>query len=222
MQTEVERRRVYAREWARKHREDPSVTARERAADRKRRSDPEARARELERARVHDAKRRATSAYKQRQRIYQREYQRERRRADDVYRVKQYAASKRWREANPTLVRLIKNRRAARLAGARSNGVGLHEWQEICAWHANKAGETMCAYCKKARANTIEHVVPIARGGRDEASNVLPACRTCNSSKGASLIWEWCRARELLTDAELEALSAQTRAHLGADERQAS
>jgi hypothetical protein len=48
------------------------------------------------------------------------------------------------------------------------------------------------------------------RDGRDEPENVLPACRSCNSSKGAKLVTEWRRAQKLLTPAMYERLSRFT------------
>ena len=30
---------------------------------------------------------------------------------------------------------------------------------------------------------TMDHVVPVARGGRSERGNVVPCCRACNASK---------------------------------------
>jgi len=47
-----------------------------------------------------------------------------------------------------------------------------------------------CAYCQ-AEATTWDHVVPVARGGKTEAGNIVPACSSCNSSKKASLLASW-------------------------------
>jgi 5-methylcytosine-specific restriction endonuclease McrA len=44
-----------------------------------------------------------------------------------------------------------------------------------------------CAYCRRTiprRERTIDHKVPLARGGRHTARNLVMACRACNSSKG--------------------------------------
>lgn len=40
-----------------------------------------------------------------------------------------------------------------------------------------------CVYCA-APATTVDHDVPITRGGTDERSNLVPACWPCNSRKG--------------------------------------
>lgn len=53
----------------------------------------------------------------------------------------------------------------------------------------------LCVYCKVEESETLDHVVPISRGGAHEFSNLLPACRSCNSSKNALTLEEW-RARK--------------------------
>lgn len=52
-----------------------------------------------------------------------------------------------------------------------------------------------CTYCD-APATTVDHVIPLARGGDNYEGNLVPACRPCNSSKGARLIVEWKAHRE--------------------------
>lgn len=47
-----------------------------------------------------------------------------------------------------------------------------------------------CVYCD-ARAAHLDHVHPLSRGGEDIESNVIPACETCNLSKGAKTLAEW-------------------------------
>lgn len=47
-----------------------------------------------------------------------------------------------------------------------------------------------CAYCD-ARATHLDHVHPLSKGGADKASNMLPACATCNLSKGAKTLADW-------------------------------
>lgn len=41
-----------------------------------------------------------------------------------------------------------------------------------------------CHYCGADGPLTADHVIPRAYGGGDEASNLVPACRTCNTSRG--------------------------------------
>jgi len=36
----------------------------------------------------------------------------------------------------------------------------------------------------------MDHVIPLSKGGKHLPSNVVPACASCNSSKGNNLNWE--------------------------------
>jgi len=47
-----------------------------------------------------------------------------------------------------------------------------------------------CAYCP-ARATTIDHVLPLVRGGTNYEGNLTPCCKSCNSSKGGLTLVEW-------------------------------
>jgi 5-methylcytosine-specific restriction endonuclease McrA len=39
-----------------------------------------------------------------------------------------------------------------------------------------------CHYCG-LEANTVDHLIPISKGGTDEATNMVAACTQCNSGK---------------------------------------
>lgn len=45
----------------------------------------------------------------------------------------------------------------------------------------------VCAYCGAHMHDadlTVEHILPVSRGGRHEWTNVVTACRSCNTRKG--------------------------------------
>lgn len=48
-----------------------------------------------------------------------------------------------------------------------------------------------CVYCGATEQITIDHVVPLSRGGKHEAENLAPACLPCNCSKNNKLLSEW-------------------------------
>jgi 5-methylcytosine-specific restriction endonuclease McrA len=53
-----------------------------------------------------------------------------------------------------------------------------------------------CAYCKQpAGIPDPEHVVPLSRGGRNDMSNLVAACRACNTDKGDMTPTEWATDR---------------------------
>lgn len=41
-----------------------------------------------------------------------------------------------------------------------------------------------CATCGAQKDITIDHVIPLSRGGTDDLENLVLLCRTCNSKKG--------------------------------------
>ena len=48
----------------------------------------------------------------------------------------------------------------------------------------------LCAYCD-APAKHLDHIKPIARGGLDVLSNVIPACAPCNYAKADQSLAQW-------------------------------
>jgi len=53
-------------------------------------------------------------------------------------------------------------------------------------WWLNLLNRGICHYCEKkfpASELTMDHIVPIARGGTSTPGNIVPACRACNQSK---------------------------------------
>lgn len=58
------------------------------------------------------------------------------------------------------------------------------EWKIILATYNNA-----CAYCGATNKKLEkDHIIPISKGGKHAKENVVPACRSCNSRKGAKLI----------------------------------
>ena len=48
-----------------------------------------------------------------------------------------------------------------------------------------------CTYCGSTESIALDHVMPWSRGGDDTADNLVLACRSCNSQKGAKTPEEW-------------------------------
>lgn len=40
-----------------------------------------------------------------------------------------------------------------------------------------------CGYCG-SEADSVDHIIPLSRGGPDKLDNLVAACRSCNTSKG--------------------------------------
>jgi 5-methylcytosine-specific restriction endonuclease McrA len=61
-------------------------------------------------------------------------------------------------------------------------------------WWRRRIAAGRCHYCGRqvgAKALTLDHVVPLIRGGRSVRANMVPACKDCNSKKQSLLPWEW-------------------------------
>lgn len=53
-------------------------------------------------------------------------------------------------------------------------------------WWKNLVGAGVCHYCKgkfPPGELTMDHVVPLSRGGRSVRGNVVPCCKNCNNDK---------------------------------------
>jgi 5-methylcytosine-specific restriction endonuclease McrA len=61
-------------------------------------------------------------------------------------------------------------------------------------WWQNRIAQGICHYCNQKFASedlTMDHLVPVSRGGKASRNNVVPACKECNSSKKYLLPIEW-------------------------------
>jgi len=61
-------------------------------------------------------------------------------------------------------------------------------------WWKRRIADGVCYYCRRGagiRALSMDHLVPLGRGGRSVRGNVVPACKECNSRKQSMLPVEW-------------------------------
>ncbi len=61
-------------------------------------------------------------------------------------------------------------------------------------WWKNKRATNSCYYCHgvfPAKTLTMDHIVPLARGGKSTKSNIVPCCKECNNQKKYLLPMEW-------------------------------
>ncbi len=60
-------------------------------------------------------------------------------------------------------------------------------------WH-QKCAQGVCFYCGRCvgpSGLTMDHVVPLVRGGRSIKNNLVPVCKECNNNKKYLLPMEW-------------------------------
>ena len=91
-----------------------------------------------------------------------------------------------WREKNVEMIRLYTRARRAMLKGATVEKITKKQWEGVLDSFGHR-----CAYCLKSKKLAMDHMVPIAKGGRHALNNVVPACQSCNSSKGTKSMMEW-------------------------------
>lgn len=61
-------------------------------------------------------------------------------------------------------------------------------------WWQQKTASGTCYYCGRKvgyASLTMDHVIPLARGGRSTKDNLVPCCKECNTRKKGSLPVEW-------------------------------
>lgn len=111
---------------------------------------------------------------------------------DNKERMHEY--QRQWRQAHPESVAkylekyrqnnkekfVIKNQ-IRRFAKAKNGGkYTLAEWETLCKKYDNK-----CLACGRQNIKlTVDHVIPLCKGGKNSIDNIQPLCQSCNSKKG--------------------------------------
>jgi 5-methylcytosine-specific restriction endonuclease McrA len=111
------------------------------------------------------------------------------RRWSEVHPGRAYEITKAWNKANPDKARANNHCRRMREAGVPGSHTS-EEWLATLKDYGNK-----CFYCDKSIDEvgelTEDHLTPISVGGSDWIDNIVPACRSCNSSKGSKTFEEY-------------------------------
>ena len=97
------------------------------------------------------------------------------------------AAARKYQAEHPEKTREIKRANNRRRHGRKAEGAGVSvaEYREIVAIF-----DGACAYCGEP-ADTVDHVIPLSRGGQHDPANLVPACRACNFEKHTKTFDEW-------------------------------
>lgn len=90
--------------------------------------------------------------------------------------------TKLWRQKNKAKWLETMHNRRARLLSASKHKVTHKELARLLA--------KPCLYCDKP-SDTIDHIVPLSRGGLHSIGNLVGACSKCNKSKNNKFITEW-------------------------------
>ena len=61
-------------------------------------------------------------------------------------------------------------------------------------WWKRQCAKGVCHYCRRsfpAKELTMDHIVPLIRGGKSTKGNTVPCCKECNNQKKYLLPMEW-------------------------------
>jgi 5-methylcytosine-specific restriction endonuclease McrA len=93
---------------------------------------------------------------------------------------------RRWGRENPEARAAIRDRRRAREASA----AGDYTKEDVRA--LLKSQGRVCFYCHATlKKFSVDHFIPLARGGSNGPSNLVLSCLPCNCRKAARMPWEW-------------------------------
>lgn len=90
---------------------------------------------------------------------------------------------RKWRAENRDKVRQHKHKRRILIEQSGAHYTA-EEFLELC-----ETFDNVCLCCgADDKPLTVDHVVPVSRGGSNNIENIQPLCRSCNSSKGVKEI----------------------------------
>lgn len=92
------------------------------------------------------------------------------------------AANKKSRERHHE-ARLLNNRIRKNRQRAAEGSFTKQEWTELCMKYNNE-----CVCCGEQKPLTVDHVIPLSKGGTNYISNIQPLCGSCNSKKHAKIV----------------------------------
>ena len=100
---------------------------------------------------------------------------------------KHYRATDKYKEHRRVYERSRPDARRAKCAKRRAckreapiNDLTASQWRDIKVAYGHR-----CVYCgRKMQRLTMDHVIPLSKGGSHTVQNVVPACMSCNSKKG--------------------------------------
>lgn len=97
-----------------------------------------------------------------------------------IHRRKELAMNQRYKKANPDKMRELGERRRSRKANAAISDFTPTQWR-----HMQEHYKHRCVYCGKYLPGklTQDHITPLSKGGNHTASNIVPACKSCNCKK---------------------------------------
>jgi len=86
---------------------------------------------------------------------------------------------------NRDKINLLNQKRKARKRNLISN-LTVDQWNKVKSDFNDR-----CAYCGEELPLAQEHVIPLSKGGEYTVNNIIPSCKSCNSSKHDKDFFKW-------------------------------
>lgn len=97
------------------------------------------------------------------------------------------ANAREWQARNPEKMKAARRLQSVRRRALNRGAAGsftVIEWNNLCVHYGNK-----CLSCGAIdKPLTIDHVVPLAKGGSNSIENIQPLCQHCNNVKRTKVI----------------------------------
>ena len=107
---------------------------------------------------------------------------------------------KEWRENNPDKV-FNKHHKRRLLKESQGNGISKEQWLEMMEFFEFKCAYSGITLSKNTR--TIDHIIPLSKGGEHEIWNLVPMHRNYNSSKFTNDMLEWYQQQDFYSEERL-------------------
>lgn len=106
-------------------------------------------------------------------------------------------------------------RAKTKLTGTRADRWYGSKWIRVEKRHAIYARDShACVYCGSTHDLTLDHVLPAESGGTNDVTNLVTACRSCNSRKGATELRAFARMIAAETGTTTRKITNRVRAAL--------
>lgn len=102
--------------------------------------------------------------------------------SEEQQRANRHRLSQEWDQRNPERRQAIRQAYRARRRLATGTVIAA-EWRALCEYYDNR-----CLCCGVIGSLTMDHVVPLSKGGTHTIDNVQPLCGKCNSRKRDKVI----------------------------------
>lgn len=63
-----------------------------------------------------------------------------------------------------------------------------------------RSWNSQCAYCGSNQNITLDHIIPLAKGGSNITNNLICCCKSCNRSKAHNKMEDWYKSQDFFSE----------------------